>query len=195
MPPPTNLSAGLHCDVVLAASRRASSSCPGARFDLFASSRRREAPCHRHADEPLVPAFDPRLSARVTSRPGRVALDPWACRTSIRACASATCRRRSCPCPGFPFDVSAAANRRAGESGRRARSCQRTSSLTATGFYLALLGPHRLERELLSVRPGRRRPPMPGDPVRRRTCAPTIDRCAVAPTVSSSCCAGRFRSA
>ena len=56
-PPPTNVTAGVHTDVVWRLSPRVEI-VPGARVDAFASSRARTTT--------VVPAFDPRLAARVT---------------------------------------------------------------------------------------------------------------------------------
>jgi hypothetical protein len=55
-PPPTNATGGVHADVVLRASPRVEI-VPGARVDLFSSTRDTST---------IVPAFDPRLAARVT---------------------------------------------------------------------------------------------------------------------------------
>jgi hypothetical protein len=60
-PPPTNLTGAAHADVVWRLGPRVELT-PGLRFDLFASSR---------ADvKTTVPAFDPRLAARVAIAPG-----------------------------------------------------------------------------------------------------------------------------
>jgi hypothetical protein len=67
-PPPTNLNAGLHADVVWRPAPRIEI-VPGARFDVF-SSRRADAPGSTRRITTTVPAFDPRLSARVTIAPG-----------------------------------------------------------------------------------------------------------------------------
>jgi TonB family protein len=67
-PPPTNLTAGLHADVVWRIARRVEL-VPGARFNVFSSSRPRESP-NTGRVETLIPAIDPRISARVTVSPG-----------------------------------------------------------------------------------------------------------------------------
>ena len=67
-PPPTNLSAGLHADFVWLASDRVEL-VPGARFDVYASSRRKPSPSTQRTRQ-VIPAADPRLSARVTLAPG-----------------------------------------------------------------------------------------------------------------------------
>lgn len=63
-PPPTNLGAAVHADFVWRASDRVEL-VPGARFDLYGSSRGRQAASTQRTNL-LIPALDPRLSARVT---------------------------------------------------------------------------------------------------------------------------------
>ena len=67
-PPPTNLSAGLHADFVWRVTPRFEL-VPGARFDVYGSSRHNEAP-NGGRTRTVVPAVDPRLAARVTISPG-----------------------------------------------------------------------------------------------------------------------------
>jgi hypothetical protein len=66
-PPPTNLTGSAHADVVWVLGPRVELT-PGLRFDLFASSRA-SAPGSATHVRTTVPAFDPRLSARVTITP------------------------------------------------------------------------------------------------------------------------------
>jgi len=66
-PPPTNLAASAYADVTWRIGSRVELT-PGARFDLFASSRA-EAPGAATQVRTTVPAFDPRLSARVAMTP------------------------------------------------------------------------------------------------------------------------------
>jgi hypothetical protein len=67
-PPPTNLTAGLHVDIVWRVVPRLEF-VPGARFDVFTSTRA-DAPGSSRRVSTTVPAFDPRLSARVTLASG-----------------------------------------------------------------------------------------------------------------------------
>jgi hypothetical protein len=67
-PPPTNLNAGMYSDFVWRVTPRVEL-VPGARFGLFASSRHNEAPTTGRT-RMVVPAVDPRLSARVGLSPG-----------------------------------------------------------------------------------------------------------------------------
>jgi len=62
-PPPTNVTVGAHADVVWHLSSRVEI-VPGARFDVFQSSRATAPGATTHAST-MVPVFDPRLSARV----------------------------------------------------------------------------------------------------------------------------------
>ncbi|HET6149196.1 MAG TPA: TonB-dependent receptor [Polyangia bacterium] len=66
-PPPTNLTAGVHADVIWRVSPRVEI-VPGLRFDVFGSSRP-DAPGSTARVRTTVPAFDPRLSARVMMTP------------------------------------------------------------------------------------------------------------------------------
>ena len=66
-PPPTNLTGGAHADLVWVLGPRVELT-PGVRFDLFASSRA-SAPGAATEVRTTMPAFDPRLSARVTLAP------------------------------------------------------------------------------------------------------------------------------
>jgi TonB family protein len=65
-PPPTNITGGAHADVVWRVAPRVEI-VPGARFDVFESTRA-TGPSGANATT-TVPAFDPRLSARVTITP------------------------------------------------------------------------------------------------------------------------------
>src|SRR5262249_22310180 len=66
-PPPTDLAAGAYADVTWLVGPRVELT-PGARFDLYASSRA-DAPGATTRVRTAVPAFDPRLSARVAVTP------------------------------------------------------------------------------------------------------------------------------
>lgn len=66
-PPPTNLTASAHADVTWRLGARVEVT-PGARFDLFASSRAAASGAATQV-RTAVPAFDPRLSARVALTP------------------------------------------------------------------------------------------------------------------------------
>jgi hypothetical protein len=63
-PPPTNVTVGAHADGVWRLSPRVEI-VPGLRVDVFQSSRATAPGATTHANT-IVPAFDPRLSARVT---------------------------------------------------------------------------------------------------------------------------------
>lgn len=71
-PPPTDVLAGAHAEVTWQLGSRLELT-PGARFDLFASSRA-TAPGASTRVRTQVPAFDPRLSARVTITPSMALL-------------------------------------------------------------------------------------------------------------------------
>jgi hypothetical protein len=65
-PPPTNVTGGAHVDVVWRVAPRVEI-VPGARFDIFESTRPSGPPGVQHRT--IAPAFDPRLSARMSVTP------------------------------------------------------------------------------------------------------------------------------
>jgi hypothetical protein len=131
-PPPTNLSAGLHADFVWRVTRDVEL-IPGARFDLYASTRRNEAPMRGHSRAAL-PAVDPRLAARVRLSRGVVWVSALAMAHQYPSLRVGDIPAPLVSVPGFPFD------RRKLQTVAQASQGVELSlpldlTLTATGFY------------------------------------------------------------
>ncbi len=131
-PPPTNLGGGFHADVVWRVAPRVEQ-VPGARFDVYGSTRRNESPSTGRA-RTVLPAIDPRLAARVLVAPGVTWLSSMGLAHQYPSLRVGNIPAPMLSIPGFPFGV------------RRLQSAAQASqgfelalpadfSLTATGFY------------------------------------------------------------
>ena len=105
-PPPTNVTVGAHADVVWRLSPRVEI-VPGVRFDVFQSSRATApgATAHAHANA-IVPAFDPRLSARVTLTDSVAWLSTFGLSHQYPTLRVGAVPPQEVSVPGFPFGVS-----------------------------------------------------------------------------------------
>jgi hypothetical protein len=150
---------------------------PGARFDLYTSSRRNEAP-RRARTRTTVPTVDPRLSSRVTVAPGVAWLSTWGLSHQYPSLRVGNVPAPMLSIPGFPFgdrQLQTAAQVSQGvELGLPA-----DSSLAVTGFYSHFWGLTDLSASCFQLELGRVDNPMPGmfappyicpnnDPVRGR---------------------------
>lgn len=99
-PPPTNLAVGAYADVTWQVGSRLELT-PGARFDLFGSSRA-TAPGADTKVSTSVPAFDPRLSARVTVTPSIALLSALAMAHQYPALRVGSLPAPAVTVPGFP---------------------------------------------------------------------------------------------
>jgi hypothetical protein len=161
-PPPTNVSAGLYSDVVWRAAPRVEL-VPGARFDLFASSRHREAPAAGHA-ETFLPAVDPRLSARVGLFPRVTWLSSLGFAHQYPSLRLGDVPAPLVSVPGFPFgDEQLQAAAQASQGVEIALPWDLV--LTATGFYSRWWGLTDLSASCFQSTPGNAPPPGPGEPV------------------------------
>jgi TonB-dependent receptor-like protein len=102
-PPPTNLGAGFYADLVWRVTRRVEL-VPGARLDLFASSRHDPAP-GTGSTRTIVPAVDPRLSARVALAPGVVWLSTLGLAHQYPSLRIGNVPAPILSVPGFPFET------------------------------------------------------------------------------------------
>ena len=102
-PPPTNLAAAVHTDVVLRLSPRVEL-VPGLRAELFASSRANPAPSTGRT-ETIIPAISPRLSARVTIAHGLAWLSNLGLSRQYPSLRVGNVPAAMLTVPGFPFGV------------------------------------------------------------------------------------------
>ena len=103
-PPPTNVTVGAHADVVWRLSPRVEI-VPGVRFDVFQSSRATAPGATTHANT-IVPAFDPRLSARVTLTDSVAWLSTFGLSHQYPTLRVGAVPPQEVSVPGFPFGVS-----------------------------------------------------------------------------------------
>jgi TonB family protein len=102
-PPPTNVTWGAHADVVWRLSPRVEI-VPGVRFDVFQSTR--PAPGATSQVSTIVPAVDPRLSARVTLTDSVAWLSTFGLSHQYPALRIGSIPPQQVSVPGFPFGVS-----------------------------------------------------------------------------------------
>jgi TonB family protein len=102
-PPPTNVMVGAHADVVWRPSPRIEI-VAGARFDLF-QSERATAPGATTQVNTSVPAFDPRLSARVTLTDSVAWLSTFGLSHQYPTLRVGSIPPSEVSVPGFPFGV------------------------------------------------------------------------------------------
>ena len=103
-PPPTNVTVGAHADVVWRLSPRVEI-VPGVRLDVFQSSRA-TAPGATTQANTIVPAFDPRLSARVTLTDSVAWLSTFGLSHQYPTLRVGAVPPQEISVPGFPFGVS-----------------------------------------------------------------------------------------
>jgi TonB family protein len=120
VPPPTNLSGGIHSDLVWRVSPKVEL-VPGARFALFGSERQRASPATGR-ERVLRPAIDPRLAARLTLTNGLAWLSSLGLSHQYPSLRLGNVPAPMASIPGFPFGV---------------RRLQRAAQLSQ-GFELAL---------------------------------------------------------
>jgi TonB family protein len=136
-PPPTNLYSAVHADMVLRLTPRVEL-VPGARAEMFASSRDQEAPSTGRT-RTVVPAISPRLSARITLTKGLAWLSNLGLSHQYPSLRVGEIPAAFLTVPGFPFGV------------RRLQTAAQASSgfevglpaeitATATGFYTRFTG-------------------------------------------------------
>jgi len=136
-PPPTNLGGGIYSDIVWRVTPRVEL-VPGTRFAVFASSRHNEAPSAGRT-KVVVPAVDPRLSARVGLSSGVAWLTTLGLAHQYPSLRIGNVPAPMVSVPGFPF-----------ETRKLQRAAQASQGielllpadlvLTATGFYSRFSG-------------------------------------------------------
>jgi hypothetical protein len=161
-PPPDNLSAGVHSDFVWRIARHVEL-VPGARFDVFASERPREAPASG-TERTVVPAVDPRFSARAGIAPGIVWLGALGLSHQYPSLRLGDVPGPVASVPGFPFghpELQTAAQASQGVE----LALPEDLMLTVTGFYSLFWGMTDLSASCFQDLPGNSAEPMAGDPV------------------------------
>jgi hypothetical protein len=103
-PPPTNVTVGAHADVVWRPSPRVEI-VAGARFDVFQSARA-TAPGATTQASTIVPAFDPRLSTRVTLADAVAWISTFGISHQYPTLRVGAVPPSEVSVPGFPFGVS-----------------------------------------------------------------------------------------
>lgn len=158
-PPPTNLNAGVHADLVLRPGSRVEL-VPGVRVDVFASSRKNEAPATGRT-ETIVPAVGPRLAARASLTPGLTWLANLGLSQQYPSLRVGDVPAAMLTVPGFPFGV------------RRLQTAAQASSgfevalpaevrVTTTGFYTHFSGLTDLSAACFQDEGSMLPPPIPG---------------------------------
>jgi TonB family protein len=157
-PPPTNVSGGVHADVVWRLGSRVEI-VPGARLDIFESSR--SSPTGGEI-RTTVPAFDPRLSARVAINSKLAWLITAGIAHQYPALRVGPIPAFLVTVPGFPFGDSQLQTARQLSTGVEA-SLPAEVSLTATGFVSSWTGLTDLNARCLQILPPTM-PPYYGNP-------------------------------
>jgi hypothetical protein len=166
-PPPDNFSAGVHSDFVWKVARNVEL-VPGARFDVFASERPREAPA-TGTERTVVPAVDPRLSARAGIAPGVVWLAALGLSHQYPSLRLGDVPGPVASVPGFPYghqELQTAAQASQGFE----LALPADLVLTVTGFYSLFWGLTDLSASCFQDLPGDSIEPMPGEPVPPMIC-------------------------
>jgi hypothetical protein len=160
-PPPTNLSAGVYSEFVWRAAPGVEL-VPGARFDVFASSRRNEPPSTTRA-RTIVPTVDPRLSARVQLSSGVAWLSTLGLSHQYPSLRVGNIPAPLLSIPGFPFgDRQVQTAEQASQGFELALPANVT--LTTTGFYSYFRGLTDLSAQCFQFQLGESGPRTPDDP-------------------------------
>lgn len=157
-PPPTNLRAALFADVVWRASPSVEL-VPGARVGFFASSRRREAPSTGR-ERTLVPAIDPRITARVTVAPGAAWISSFGLAHQYPSLRIGDAPAPMVSVPGFPFGDEQLQSSMQGSQGFEL-ALPADLTLSATGFYSLSWGLTDLSSSCFQLEPATLPPPTP----------------------------------
>jgi hypothetical protein len=136
-PPPTNLGAGIYSDVVWRVTPRVEL-VPGARFAVFASSRQNEAPSTGRT-KLVVPAVDPRLSARIGLSSGIAWLSTFGLAHQYPSLRVGNVPAPMVSVPGFPFGTRKLQTAAQASQGLEL-ALPAELVLTATGFYSRFWG-------------------------------------------------------
>lgn len=159
-PPPTNLSAALHADVVWRVTSRVEL-VPGMRFELYGSTRRNEPPASGRV-RTLLPAVDPRLSARFTLAPGVAWLSAFGLSHQYPSLRVGDVPGPMLSMPGFPFGARKLQTAAQASQGVEL-ALPADLTLSATGFYSHFWGLTDLSASCFQYQLGNEPEPMPGE--------------------------------
>jgi hypothetical protein len=165
-PPPTNIIGGAHADVVWRVAQRVEI-VPGARVDVFESTRA-TGPSGANATT-TVPAFDPRLSARVTITPALVWLSSFGLSHQYPALRVGEVPAILLSVPGFPLGDSQLQTVAQASQGVEV-ALPADLTLTTTGFLSGWSGLTDLTNSCIQIMPATSPPqngnaPPPQEPV------------------------------
>jgi hypothetical protein len=166
-PPPTNLYGAVHADAVLRLGSRVEL-VPGARAQLFASSRKQEAPGTGRVST-VVPAVDPRLSSRITLRPGLAWLASLGLSHQYPSLRIGEVPAAILSVPGFPFGVQRLQTAAQASSGFEI-ALPAEITATAGGFFTRFSGLTDLTASCFQDEPGVTGPRGPGPQVPPYVC-------------------------
>jgi TonB family protein len=166
-PPPTNLKAGLHVDFVWRVASRVEL-VPGARFDLYGSSRPRVAPDTGH-QRTLLPAVDPRLATRVGITRNVAWLSTFGLAHQYPSLRLGDVPAPIVTVPGFPFGAEQLQSAAQVSQGVEV-ALPAELVLTVTGFYSSFWGLTDLSASCFQAIPGEGPAPAPGEPVPPYVC-------------------------
>jgi len=158
-PPPTNLTGELHTDLVWRVAPRVEL-VPGARFAIYGSSRRNEAPRAGRATT-ILPAVDPRLSMRVTVAPGAAWISTFGLAHQYPSLRVGEVPAALVTVPGFPFGVQQLQTAMQGSEGFEV-ALPADLTLSVTGFYSMFWGLTDLAADCSQLIEGRNEHPTPG---------------------------------
>jgi TonB family protein len=156
-PPPTNVTGGIHADVVWRISPRVEI-VPGVRVDVFGSTRA-NGPGGAEATT-LVPAFDPRLSARVTIAPWIAWLSSLGLSHQYPVLRVGAIPALLVSVPGFPAGDTELQTAAQASEGVEVR-LPLDFTLTATGFFSGWSGLTDLTASCIQIMPATAPPPNP----------------------------------
>jgi TonB family protein len=161
-PPPTNLYSSAHADAVLRLAPRVEL-VPGARVEVFGSSRDREAPSTGRT-KTVVPAISPRLSSRITLSQGLAWLSNFGLSHQYPSLRVGNIPAPMLSVPGFPFGVRRLQTAAQASSGFELGLPAEITAI-ATGFYTRFSGLTDLTVSCFQDEPGVMGPMGPGQPV------------------------------
>jgi hypothetical protein len=160
VPPPANVTAGAHADTLWHIAPRVEI-VPGVRFDVFESTRA-NGPSGANATT-RVPAFDPRLSARVTITPSVAWLSTFGLSHQVPVLRVGAIPAMLISVPGFPLGDSELQTVAQGSQGVEV-ALPADFTLTTTGFLSGWSGLTDLTTNCIQIMPPTTPPQNPNSP-------------------------------